>query len=227
MATQTNERYNQYVALAQQAADYNNAAALLGWDQEVYMPAGGAQARARQLATLATAAHQILTSEKMGALLHHLAGDGIDDRAINFRTHVAIGWDAEGREGVEIEGQAAIDRAFAERQSATGIIVTSRDLAGRVELALIVAARAEFSKHSKGKIALAGGVKHLKRTGRDRLRLGGFSRTADRQIGHTKLRAGELAVIVAGVAGSLFIAAPRFRAMAIGLMGATEPVIGA
>lgn len=70
----TNELYEQYISITQKAADFNNAAAVLGWDQEVYMPQKGFAHRGRQLATLATQAHELLTSELYGALLQELAG---------------------------------------------------------------------------------------------------------------------------------------------------------
>jgi carboxypeptidase Taq len=41
--------------------DLESAGAVLGWDQSTYMPAGGADARGRQLATLSSLAHQTLT----------------------------------------------------------------------------------------------------------------------------------------------------------------------
>ncbi|MDE3119670.1 MAG: carboxypeptidase M32 [Nitrospirota bacterium] len=47
----------------------NSAAALLSWDQETYMPSGGGQARADQLATLQGLAHDKLVSPEVEALL--------------------------------------------------------------------------------------------------------------------------------------------------------------
>jgi len=44
--------------------DLNHAAAVLEWDQETYMPEGGAASRARQVATLRTLAHELLTSRE-------------------------------------------------------------------------------------------------------------------------------------------------------------------
>ncbi len=46
-----------------------SAASLLSWDQETYMPAGGGQARADQLATLQGLAHDKLTAPDMADLL--------------------------------------------------------------------------------------------------------------------------------------------------------------
>lgn len=81
----TNQLYTEYVAIMQKAADLNYASAVLGWDQEVYMPAKGADARARQLATLATTAHELLTSDQFGKLLSELsaAGDLTDEQKCN------------------------------------------------------------------------------------------------------------------------------------------------
>ena len=68
----TPDLYQQYLDISQKAADFNNAAALLSWDQEVYMPKKGFEFRGRQLATLSAAAHELLTSESFGALLEEL-----------------------------------------------------------------------------------------------------------------------------------------------------------
>lgn len=63
-----------------------SAGAVLSWDQETYMPVGGAPARARHRAALARMAHEMLTSDEVGQLLQQLedetthAGDaGPDD----------------------------------------------------------------------------------------------------------------------------------------------------
>ncbi len=70
----TQQLYTAYRDIMQRAADLNYAAAVLSWDQETYMPPKGADARARQLATLATQAHELLTSDAFGSLLSELAG---------------------------------------------------------------------------------------------------------------------------------------------------------
>lgn len=76
----TNDLYRQYQDIRQKAADLNNAAALLGWDQETYMPIKSAPFRGRQLATLAAQAHELVTSEAYGQLLHDLsAANGLTD----------------------------------------------------------------------------------------------------------------------------------------------------
>ncbi len=53
-------------------ADINGATALLGWDQQTYMPPGGAESRGQQLGTLGKIAHDIGTSPELGKLLDEL-----------------------------------------------------------------------------------------------------------------------------------------------------------
>ena len=52
--------------------DLGKASAVLRWDQTTYMPPGGAQARARQLATLGRLAHEQFTDDAIGKLLDDL-----------------------------------------------------------------------------------------------------------------------------------------------------------
>ena len=50
-------------------SDINKAAAVLGWDQETYMPKGGIIDRANQMATLSKISHEKFTAEKVGELI--------------------------------------------------------------------------------------------------------------------------------------------------------------
>lgn len=52
--------------------DLNSAAAVLGWDQQTYMPPGGAEERGYQLSTLQSLAHALFTSAEVGRLLEDL-----------------------------------------------------------------------------------------------------------------------------------------------------------
>jgi carboxypeptidase Taq len=52
--------------------DLDRASSLLGWDQQVKMPPGGAAVRAEQLATLERLSHEALTSDEMGRVLDKL-----------------------------------------------------------------------------------------------------------------------------------------------------------
>jgi carboxypeptidase Taq len=52
-----------------EVSDLSHAAALLAWDQQTYMPPGGAGARAMQLSTLSTLAHEHFVADEMGAAI--------------------------------------------------------------------------------------------------------------------------------------------------------------
>jgi carboxypeptidase Taq len=67
------EQLSQLKERLARVVDLNGAAAVLGWDQETYMPPGGAQARADQVSTLQGLAHQYFVGEEVGALLDDLA----------------------------------------------------------------------------------------------------------------------------------------------------------
>lgn len=66
------EKLDQLKTLLAEIADLDRANALLGWDQQVYMPRGGAEDRGNVLATIATIEHQKSTSEELGKLLDDL-----------------------------------------------------------------------------------------------------------------------------------------------------------
>ena len=60
----------------QEISDIGKAMALLGWDQQVMMPRGGAPLRAEQFATLGRIAHDKFTSPEVGRLLDELRDFG-------------------------------------------------------------------------------------------------------------------------------------------------------
>src|ERR1041385_324264 len=68
----TEPKLQQLKTLLHEINDLNSAAAVLQWDQTTYMPPGGAEARGRQLATLARLAHEKFTSPAIGKLLDEL-----------------------------------------------------------------------------------------------------------------------------------------------------------
>jgi len=63
-----------------EVSDLKRAAAVLGWDQQTYMPPGGAAARSEQLATLERLSHEMFTSTEVGELLV-AAGDEVSQLA--------------------------------------------------------------------------------------------------------------------------------------------------
>jgi carboxypeptidase Taq len=79
--------YERFVTEVQSISDIAYASAVLNWDQETYMPRGGAAHRARQLATLAGIVHEKATDPKLGLLLDELIADSTlsDVQRINVK----------------------------------------------------------------------------------------------------------------------------------------------
>ena len=63
------EAYHELTQQLAEAATLASASAVLSWDQETFMPAGGAQLRADQLALLAGLVHERRTAPRIGELL--------------------------------------------------------------------------------------------------------------------------------------------------------------
>jgi carboxypeptidase Taq len=66
------EKLNQLKLRLGEITDLNHASSVLGWDQLTYMPAGGAEARGRQSATLARIAQEKQTDEALGKMIEEL-----------------------------------------------------------------------------------------------------------------------------------------------------------
>jgi len=69
----------EFKELLAEVADLNGAIAVLGWDQQTYMPTGGAETRGEQLGTLAKLSHDKLTHPRVGELAEKLAAHGFTD----------------------------------------------------------------------------------------------------------------------------------------------------
>lgn len=67
------EKYQELLTRLAEVSDLQHAAAVLGWDQQTYMPKAGLKARGDQLATLSSIAHERFTSPAIGELLKDLA----------------------------------------------------------------------------------------------------------------------------------------------------------
>ncbi|MBN1312960.1 MAG: carboxypeptidase M32 [Anaerolineae bacterium] len=67
------EKLQQLKNRLNRVADLRSAESVLHWDMETYMPEGGSQARADQMGTLASLAHQYFVDEEVGKLLEDLA----------------------------------------------------------------------------------------------------------------------------------------------------------
>ncbi|GJM19982.1 MAG: carboxypeptidase M32 [Phycisphaeraceae bacterium] len=69
------KHHDDLIAHLRESATLGSVCGLLGWDQETYMPDGGADARAEQSSLLAGIAHERATSERLGALIAACEGD--------------------------------------------------------------------------------------------------------------------------------------------------------
>ena len=69
------ERFEELRTRLGEIIDLGAAAAVLGWDQQVYMPPGGAEARAMQLSTLTKTTHDWFVSDEIGQLLEDLESE--------------------------------------------------------------------------------------------------------------------------------------------------------
>ena len=72
MAGNTSDKLRQLKQILAEVTDLNRAALVLEWDQETYMPPGGVQGRAEQLATLLRLSHVMFTGADVGRLLDAL-----------------------------------------------------------------------------------------------------------------------------------------------------------
>ena len=72
-AAATHPAVAEAVEAAREARLLASTMAILGWDQETMMPAGGLEHRARQLAQLARLEHGMSTSPRLGELLDRAA----------------------------------------------------------------------------------------------------------------------------------------------------------
>ena len=70
--------YTRLEAIFAKAASIGDALSVLHWDMATMMPAGGAEARAGQLATLKGLAHEILTQPVLGELMEAAETEALD-----------------------------------------------------------------------------------------------------------------------------------------------------
>jgi carboxypeptidase Taq len=68
------DAYAELVRRSKELGVLNSCAAVLGWDQQTYMPRNGAALRGEQMALLAALAHQKFTDPKIGELLAAVEG---------------------------------------------------------------------------------------------------------------------------------------------------------
>lgn len=67
------DAYSELVDYLKRSATLESCAAVLGWDEQTYMPPGGAEHRANQLGLLAGLCHERATAPQLGELLNEVA----------------------------------------------------------------------------------------------------------------------------------------------------------
>jgi carboxypeptidase Taq len=82
------EALHQLNALIGEIVDLHRAASLIEWDEQVYMPQGGAPVHGEMVATIRKAAHERLTSDHVGRLVEELEPmlTGLDPDSDEYRT---------------------------------------------------------------------------------------------------------------------------------------------
>jgi carboxypeptidase Taq len=71
------DAYAELIRRSKELGVLNSCAAVLGWDQQTYMPAKGAGLRGEQMAFLAALSHQKFTDPKLGELLATVEGSDL------------------------------------------------------------------------------------------------------------------------------------------------------
>ncbi len=66
------EKLEQLKSILAMVSDLNRASAVLGWDQQCYMPPGGVVGRGNQLSTLSSLSHSKFVSDEVGSLIKDL-----------------------------------------------------------------------------------------------------------------------------------------------------------
>jgi carboxypeptidase Taq len=110
-------KFEQFRARLAEIIDLQTAAAVLGWDQQTYMPAAGAETRAMQLSTLAKTAHDWFVSDEIGQLLEDLeaglAGAGYDSFEASMLRVTRRAFDLERKLPTELVAELSKTAALA------------------------------------------------------------------------------------------------------------------
>lgn len=120
------EKLEKLKTLLGEVSDIGSAASVLGWDQQVNMPPGGAEARGQQLATLGKIAQEKFITDEIGRLIEDLKiefadADPNSDEAAMVRV-VARNYDKAKRVPPEFVAESAVvtSKAFASWVEARG-----------------------------------------------------------------------------------------------------------
>lgn len=150
--------YHEVLSLMRNASDLQSAIALLGWDQETYMPPAAAAARAEQIATLSAMAHSILTSDSAQRLAEDFAQSlsAIDGELSEFEKRIVRVFIRQVQQAVAlpedfVRRKARVTTLAQERwkqaRARSSFALFRDDLATLVELAREEAQHRGYSQH--------------------------------------------------------------------------------
>ncbi len=107
--------YEQLLSLCRTVFDLAAAGSLLTWDQQTYMPPGGAQGRALQLATLNRLAHEHFISDEFGEAIERASEEvaGLDPDSDEVRVVSRLKRDFEKKRRVSSEWVETFEEAVA------------------------------------------------------------------------------------------------------------------
>ena len=112
-AVRSSEEFQELLELLGRVWDLRAAGAILSWDQETYMPEGGARDRADKLATLSRLGHELFTSARVGELLARLEERCHALPADSFEASLVRVTARQWRRAVRIPAQLAAELAEA------------------------------------------------------------------------------------------------------------------
>ena len=92
--------------------DIGHAAAVLGWDQETYMPKGGINDRANQLSTLSKIAHEKFTTKEVGDLIQSVKEEERQDSDSNDSKLIKV-LDRDYQKSVKVPSELVIEMSKA------------------------------------------------------------------------------------------------------------------
>src|ERR1043165_4910934 len=111
------EKFEELRGRLAEISDLVKTASLLGWDQQVMMPAKGASLRAEQLATVGRIAHQKFTSSEIGTLLDDLRDWGEQHEYDSFEASLirvaARDWEKSSKVPADLRAEMSRSAALA------------------------------------------------------------------------------------------------------------------
>ena len=108
-----NQNLKKLKSIIYEINDIGHASAVLGWDQETYMPKGGINDRANQLSTLSKIAHEKFTAKEVGELIKSCKDELIDKNADSNDSRLIKVLDRDYRKSVKVPSELVTEMSKA------------------------------------------------------------------------------------------------------------------